>query len=235
MYCSESLICTDEDRKGLETVKNFLSSLPSNEKENITISKIQERTNLDYHQICQIVDILVQNKILIPYFGIVCRDCGMMIDTITADQMDHLPESDYCYSCGKDIPIDSDNLLCMFAVNELFDFFDKGQHVTVKNDAALPEYNQSDMVAAVKNCCDTIAALFEFEMHAEQKKEKEETARKKRKPLMLLIQIFFISLSVLIFVILNHLFDFEKNEYILTAVICIVEVFGAEMIHSIFE
>ena len=91
------------------------------------------------------------------------------------------------------------------------------------------------MVAAVKNCCDTIAALFEFEMHAEQKKEKEETARKKRKPLMLLIQIFFISLSVLIFVILNHLFDFEKNEYILTAVICIVEVFGAEMIHSIFE
>ena len=159
----------------------------------------------------------------------------MIIDTITTDQLDHLPESDYCYSCGKDIPIDSDNLLCMFAVNELFDFFDKGQHVTVKNDAALPEYNQSDMLAAVIKCSDTMAALFELKAHAEQKKEKEENIRKRRKPLMILVQILFISFSVLMFVILNRLFDFEKNEYILTTIICIFEVFGTELIHGIFE
>lgn len=178
MYCSESLIYTDEKRKGLETVKNFLSSLPSNEKDNITISKLQERTNLDYHQICQIVDILVQNKILIPYFGIVCRDCGMMIDTITADQMDHLPESDYCYSCDKDIPVDSDNLLCMFAINELFDFFDKGQHVTVKNDAALPEYNQSDMVAAVKTAVIPLQPFLNLKCMQNRKRKKKRPQEK---------------------------------------------------------
>ena len=48
-----------------------------------------------------------------------------------------------------------DDLLCIFAVNECFVVSDNGQHMTAKNDAALSECNQSDMVALVKNYCDT--------------------------------------------------------------------------------
>ena len=101
MFYSQSLICNDEEKENLKEIKDYITRIPTNERDLITIPKIKEHTRIETEKIGKIIDILVENKLLIPHFAIRCENCGMIIDDIYDTEHIDLSEGYYCYNCDE--------------------------------------------------------------------------------------------------------------------------------------
>lgn len=138
MFYSQSLICNDDEKENLKEIKDYITRIPTNERDLITIPKIKEHTRIETEKIGKIIDILVENKLLIPHFAIRCENCGMIIDDIYNVNNIDLSEDYYCYNCDEIKKIDSNDIICMFSINSLYDFFDSGQlkEISIETDSS---------------------------------------------------------------------------------------------------
>lgn len=235
MFYSKSLICNEEEAQDLEKIKKYLLELPSSERDYITISGIKSNTELDIERIGKLVDILVENKLLIPHFGVRCEACGMIIDDVYNPEDINFSKIYYCYNCNEDKKINRNDIICMFSINSLFDFFEQGQHIGSEDVAAQCDYTDLDKMDAVVRVCATISDYVQCMKDAEIRQQKEEDVQKKKKPFKILVKFLFASLSLLILMMLNKMVDFKENEYILTIATLFIGMFGDNVINSILE
>lgn len=192
-------------------VKNYLKKLSTQEKNRITISKIAATcTSLKKEQIGQVVDYLVENHILIPHFGIRCSECGMIIEDVYDENKLYSLKKRYCYHCEEEVPVDKEDIICLFKLIDTRDFFESGQHMAeIRNDVAQYEFSECDVMGAVigiSSCMNEILRRID-------EKEKEKTkfegkvyrayARNNKINLILNISLAILSALVL-YLILNN-------------------------------
>lgn len=103
-----------------EFVENFdywLTTLPSNNQKNITISAVSTRFQVSYSQAKTILKFAEKQEVLESYYLAKCPKCGFTVNVIKKEDLkEMLIEKQYCGNCEEIVPISLDDIYIAYKV-----------------------------------------------------------------------------------------------------------------------
>lgn len=229
------------DEEKCAKIKEYLNALGPNIRNAITLSKMSEKTGIDIKELGTYVDILVENKVLIPKFGLVCPDCGMIYEYFENLSDIEYEEKYFCHSCEKNRKIATEDVVVVFSFRNPDDFFGIGQNNRdIKEIVTAPEdISHSDRLPDMTELCRCINNITEtwLKIHNEDRKQIENEKKKLKASgkIKTLIKLAYSVAVLLIFLKVSTMEGIENMGVRMDIVMFIVSFIGKDTLDYALE
>lgn len=221
-------------------IKNYLVNLPPNSRTTITLSKISKATDISVEELGHYIDVLVDNHVLKPHFGIKCPDCEMIYEDF-ADYSDiDLNEKYYCHYCNENKKVTVDDIVVLFTFRNPEDFFGLGQCNNVIKNAAALRLEPEDYIIGASAICNSLNKITStmIELHNQETEEKREEKRQENKnnKIKALCKLTYIVIaSCILGMMVFYIDDFELWGVRVEFIMFVISFIGQDALDYILE